>query len=270
MRKLAVFNDVISSLRGGSRAGGMMALGLVCLLFATAPAVARQDGPDDLQSQLQSAIQSAAAAQLQAEAAATPARKPDEADLKALTDQVLKSLDAIASGKKDEGDAKNAAGGYQQLMEALSSLVEKATQQGKSSEDILALIEEALAGQDDATLDALIAQAGGKVELRRLLQALVRKAAMKAVEDDPYARMLQTEGNATSTAVTPGTGAVGRAPVTDEDGARVVVVQPGDTLGTIALRHYGQVGAWRKIYEANRDKLDNPDLVPAGIKLRLP
>lgn len=44
-------------------------------------------------------------------------------------------------------------------------------------------------------------------------------------------------------------------------------VQSGDTLGKIGQR-YG-VG-WQKIYEANRDKLDDPDKIYPGQELTIP
>jgi len=47
-------------------------------------------------------------------------------------------------------------------------------------------------------------------------------------------------------------------------------VQLGDTLGHIAHRFYGKAGAYMKIFEANRDILDNPDLIKVGQKLRIP
>lgn len=47
-------------------------------------------------------------------------------------------------------------------------------------------------------------------------------------------------------------------------------VQPGDTLGGIALKYYGKASAYPKIFEANRDILDNPDLIKPGQKLRIP
>ena len=202
-----------------------------------------------------------------------PAVRPqDEAELKALTEEVLRSLSAIAGGADRKGAGAGGADNYQQLMQALGSLVEQATARGKSSEEVLALIEEALAEQDDATLEALISQAGGRVGLRRLLQTLVQKAAMKTVADDPYTRMLQAEGEATNVA---GAGAVKKssgaaAKASELEGARTYVVRPGDTLGTIALRRYGNVWMWRKIYEANKDVLKDPDLVPVGVRLRLP
>ncbi len=53
-------------------------------------------------------------------------------------------------------------------------------------------------------------------------------------------------------------------------GSRLYQVQKGDTLTAIALKHYGQAGAWRAILEANRDKLDAPDQLRAGSVLIIP
>jgi LysM repeat protein len=51
---------------------------------------------------------------------------------------------------------------------------------------------------------------------------------------------------------------------------RVHVVERGDTLGAIAKKYYGKAGLYPKIFEANRDVLDNPDLIKPGQKLRIP
>jgi nucleoid-associated protein YgaU len=48
------------------------------------------------------------------------------------------------------------------------------------------------------------------------------------------------------------------------------VVKKGDSLSAIAKRHYGHAGEWRKIYEANRDQIKDPDLIHPGQELRLP
>jgi nucleoid-associated protein YgaU len=47
-------------------------------------------------------------------------------------------------------------------------------------------------------------------------------------------------------------------------------VRKGDTLSAIAKREYGDANAWRRIYDANRDQLDNPDLIHPGQELTLP
>lgn len=44
-------------------------------------------------------------------------------------------------------------------------------------------------------------------------------------------------------------------------------VQKGDTLSAIGSR---QGVAWREIYEANRDQLDDPDKIMPGQRLRIP
>ena len=47
-------------------------------------------------------------------------------------------------------------------------------------------------------------------------------------------------------------------------------IQSGDTLGAIAKRHYGQASAYMKIFEANRDVIDDPDKIYPGQKIRIP
>jgi nucleoid-associated protein YgaU len=51
---------------------------------------------------------------------------------------------------------------------------------------------------------------------------------------------------------------------------RFYEVVSGDTLGKIAQKYYGKASAYPKIFEANRDILDNPDLIKPGQKLRIP
>jgi nucleoid-associated protein YgaU len=48
------------------------------------------------------------------------------------------------------------------------------------------------------------------------------------------------------------------------------VVVAGDNLSKIAKRIYGDANQWRRIYEANRDVIKNPDLIYPGQKLVLP
>jgi len=51
---------------------------------------------------------------------------------------------------------------------------------------------------------------------------------------------------------------------------KVHVVEKGDTLGAIAKKYYGKASAYTKIFEANRDVLDDPDKIKPGQKLRIP
>jgi nucleoid-associated protein YgaU len=62
------------------------------------------------------------------------------------------------------------------------------------------------------------------------------------------------------------------APATPAAGAaeETYTVKPGDSLSKIAQRHYGDAGKWRAIFDANRDQLDDPDLIHPGQVLKLP
>jgi nucleoid-associated protein YgaU len=51
---------------------------------------------------------------------------------------------------------------------------------------------------------------------------------------------------------------------------RSVTVQEGDTLYNIARKVYGDGEKWDVIYNANKDKLNNPDELPAGTQLTIP
>ena len=51
---------------------------------------------------------------------------------------------------------------------------------------------------------------------------------------------------------------------------KIHVVEKGDTLGAIAKKYYGKASAYMKIFEANRDVLDDPDKIKPGQKLRIP
>ena len=52
--------------------------------------------------------------------------------------------------------------------------------------------------------------------------------------------------------------------------ARTYVVKPGDSLSKIAKQVYGNTDDWRRIYDANRDIIQDPDLIHPGQTLRLP
>ena len=56
-------------------------------------------------------------------------------------------------------------------------------------------------------------------------------------------------------------------PVVEE---RIYEVVSGDTLGAISKKYYGKASDYMKIFEANKDILDNPDLIKVGQKLRIP
>jgi nucleoid-associated protein YgaU len=61
--------------------------------------------------------------------------------------------------------------------------------------------------------------------------------------------------------------AAGGAPTS---GARKYTVKPGDSLSKISQEFYGNANHFMKIFEANKDKLPDPDKVRAGMELVIP
>lgn len=59
-------------------------------------------------------------------------------------------------------------------------------------------------------------------------------------------------------------------PGAEEKTEQMYEVVSGDTLGAIAKSFYGNAGQYMKIFEANRDILDDPNLIKVGQKLKIP
>ena len=58
--------------------------------------------------------------------------------------------------------------------------------------------------------------------------------------------------------------------VDDADAGQTHTVAKGDTLSHIAKTYYGKATLWPRIFEANRDQLDNPDRIRPGQVLKIP
>jgi nucleoid-associated protein YgaU len=54
------------------------------------------------------------------------------------------------------------------------------------------------------------------------------------------------------------------------DQPRSYTVQSGDNLSKIAKEVYGDADKWHAIFDANRDKIKNPDIIRPGEVLTLP
>jgi nucleoid-associated protein YgaU len=51
---------------------------------------------------------------------------------------------------------------------------------------------------------------------------------------------------------------------------RTYTVVSGDSLSKIAKKYYGDAKKWRRIFDANRDIIKNPDLIHPGQVLKIP
>jgi nucleoid-associated protein YgaU len=53
-------------------------------------------------------------------------------------------------------------------------------------------------------------------------------------------------------------------------GTKIYTVQAGDSLSKISKQFYGNANQYMKIFEANRDRLDDPDKIRVGQQLIIP
>ena len=51
---------------------------------------------------------------------------------------------------------------------------------------------------------------------------------------------------------------------------RDYTIKSGDSLSKIAKEFYGNAGDWQKIYQANKDKIKDPNLIHPGQKIIIP
>ena len=53
-------------------------------------------------------------------------------------------------------------------------------------------------------------------------------------------------------------------------GTKTYTVKSGDSLSKIAKAQYGDASEWKRIYDANRDKIKDPDLIHPGQEFTIP
>ncbi len=56
----------------------------------------------------------------------------------------------------------------------------------------------------------------------------------------------------------------------EKPAGKIIKVGPGDTLKKIALREYGDESKWEIIYQANKWKIDDPEMLYPGMDLLIP
>jgi nucleoid-associated protein YgaU len=81
--------------------------------------------------------------------------------------------------------------------------------------------------------------------------------AMMPSNDSPNADFSDVESGSSSTAAQPSTG-------------HSYTVRKGDSLSKIAKREYGDAQQWHRIYNANRDIINDPNLIQPGQVLQIP
>jgi nucleoid-associated protein YgaU len=99
-------------------------------------------------------------------------------------------------------------------------------------------------------------------------QLFQKKAPAESTETDSTV-LSQVTPDTPDNAAQPGIDTTEPAPTTA--GPRIHVVQPKDTIYSIARQYYnGDIHQWRKIWQANQAQIPNPDKIKIGQKLVIP
>lgn len=65
-------------------------------------------------------------------------------------------------------------------------------------------------------------------------------------------------------------GSSSTAPAPEPPPEQTYTVVSGDSLSKIAKKFYGNANEWRRIFDANKDILKDPDLIHPGQTLKIP
>ena len=137
----------------------------------------------------------------------------------------------------------------------LETMVSAAMIEGRSNEEIAALVNEAAAA-GQVEVPGMLVTAEGKVDTDVLL------AMISAESEGAFG---QGDASPATEVIEGGTQAM-LAQTTDVE----YIVQPGDSLGSLALRFYGDAGMYPAIYDANRQVLATPESIRWGMRLVIP
>ncbi len=138
----------------------------------------------------------------------------------------------------------------------LETLVARALAAGQSDAAIDAMVNQAVA-EGTITAPAGLRTAEGKVDTAVLLASI-----LSAVQGEGLGQGDLSDPSATVES--------GTALMQLEGEDLLYVVAPGDSLGALALRFYGDADQFGTIFKANRQVLDTPDSLRPGIKLLIP
>lgn len=205
----------------------------------------------------------------------TVARPTGDAELRAMTQGVLAGLGitpaSLSPARDDQDDAlramsltalsglRNVTAQVQPVETPLQTLIVQALQAGQSDTYIDALLNEA-AGRGEITVPRALMTADGRVDTHVILGSIVAQASKES-------------GVPQAARAAPG-GAGVEVRTVQRAGESVqynfYTVSPGDSLGAIAVKFYGDAAHYSSIFNANRALLSSPDKLRIGQRLVIP
>jgi nucleoid-associated protein YgaU len=178
--------------------------------------------------------------------------EPDEnSGMRDLTNSVLAGLGGAQTVQKTVPDGE--AG--------LSVLISRALSEGKSDAYLTALLNEAVETGEVVVPD----------DLRTANRGLDTEALISVLRSETAS----TDGGRNTEAVMKTGVEASRFPFAEMDlsisgGRHFYRIKPDDSLTGIALRAYGDAALFTRVFEANTDRLESPNLIHVGQRLYIP
>lgn len=206
---------------------------------------------------------------------AQPVVRGGDASLEQTTSAILTDLAMLPKGATGEADGLQAMSvaalsGLRALRgldaagpATLETLVASALREGQTDSYINTLVNEA-AGKGEISVPSALVTSDGRVDTAVLLSSLVTRA-QEASGQIPAARPQDVVAGGVGVEVRMVTPAIGQAVE-----HQFYTVTPGDSLGSIAMRFYGDVRYFSAIFNANRALLSSPDKLRVGQRLVVP
>jgi nucleoid-associated protein YgaU len=145
----------------------------------------------------------------------------------------------------------------------LETLVATALRSGKSDDYINTLVNEA-AGAGQISVPSELVTSDGKVDTAVLLSGLITKAKVaKGTAEEVAPTNVVAGGQGVEVHIVPKVDG-------SSDAAQFYMVLPGDSLGSISLKFYGDSKFYPAIFNANRGMLSTPDQLNVGQRLVVP
>ena len=178
-----------------------------------------------------------------------------------------------------------------ELRKAIEKLIDAGAKAKLDLEQTAAFFAQDLRENYTGQLPFIVFNEAGELNTSQLFQGVFdARASIKATEDADYFAYVNNLGNeAVSGSDTQSEKPVERAAAVQEsapqrdpavqaywdrlverDGKRYIRVAPGDTLATYASAFYGDSLRYRKIYNANTDVMESPNLLTVGETIEIP
>ena len=158
-------------------------------------------------------------------------------------------LGGTALGRAPAQAGLSGGQGYAALAQVLPLLVDRLTPNGRvPQQDVVRQMAEDLRRDTGASFQSRTTE------------------GVRMSSDKPKPDFSDVQSGGSSTAPKPAPQPAGDAP----RGPRTYTVVAGDSLSKIAKKFYGDANKWRRIHEANKDLIKNPDLIQPGWKLKIP